>query len=160
MYKRLTVFRMGLIAIAIGGIWTGIVFESSIKISNTFDVDKMSPVTMSLPFDGSGIGFYEIFSNQYNNSILVKVLDAHGNYIAMKTITNKETVNYFIFDHTGQYTLELTNLSSNPVQLTVEFGDTKYQGFGISSSIVLVGTCLLVLAGYLRLKSYISAHPE
>ena len=160
MYKRLTVFRIGLIAIVIGGIWTGIVFESSIKISNNFDVDKSNSVSMSLDLDGSGIGFYEIFSNQYKNSILVKVLDSHGNYIVIKTITNKETINYFIFDHTGQYTLELTNLSSNPVHLTVGFGDTKYQGFGISSSIVLVGACLLALSSYLKLRNYINAHPE
>ncbi|MDE1829444.1 MAG: hypothetical protein KGI25_03880 [Thaumarchaeota archaeon] len=160
MYKMLTPFRIGLIVIAIGGIWTGIVFDSSIKTSNNFHIDKMNSVSMSLALHGRGIGFYEISSNQYSNSILVKVLDEHGTYVGMKTITNKETVNYFTFDHTGQYTLELTNLSSNPVQLSVEFGDTKSQGFGVSSSIILVGACLLMLAGYFRLKNYISAHPE
>lgn len=160
MYKGLTAFRIAVIIIVIGSIWTGIVFASSIKNSENFNLDKISSVTMSLSLHGSGIGFYKISSNQYNNSILVKVLDTHGNYLTMKTITNKETVNYFIFDHTGEYTLELANLSTNPVQLTVEFGDTKYQGFAISSSMVLIGTCLLVLIGYLRLKSYITAQPE
>lgn len=160
MYKVLTVFRVGLIAIAIGGIWTGTVFESSIKTENNFDLDKTGSASMALDLDGSGIGFYEIFSDQYNNSILVKVLDSGGNYIAMKTITNKGTINYFSYDHSGQYALELTNLSSNPVHLTVEFGDTKYQGLGISLSIVLGGALLLLLSGYLRLRSYINAHPE
>jgi len=160
VYKGLSVFRISLIVIAIGSIWTGIVFSSSIKSSEKFDLDKMSSVSMSLPLDGKGIGFYKIFSDQYNNSILVKILDMHGNYLDMKTITNKETVNYFIFDRTGEYTLELTNLSTNPVQLTVEFGDTRYQGFGISSSIVLVGVCLLILVGYMKLKNHITAQPE
>lgn len=120
----------------------------------------MASNSMSLDLQGSGIGFYEISSNQYNNSILVKVFGTNGDYLGMKTITNKETVNYFVFDHTGEYTLELTNLSVNPVQLTVEFGDTKYQEFAIPSSMILVGSCLLVLAGYMRLRGYIIAQPE
>ena len=93
MYKRLTVFRLGLVVIAIGGLWTGIAFNYSTKISNNFDLDSTGPASMSLSLHGSGIGFYEIFSNQYDNSVLVKVLDSQGNYMGMKTITNKETVN-------------------------------------------------------------------
>lgn len=146
--------------ITIGSVWTGMVFASSIKSSDAFDLDNTAMGTMSLNLQGKGIGFYEIASNQYNNSILVKVLDSQGNYLTMKTITNKQTVNYFFYERTGQYTLEFTNLSTNPVHLSVEFGDTKYQAFGLSSSIVLVGACLLLLAGYLRLKGYITAQPE
>ncbi len=160
MFKWLTVFKIAIIVVVIGSVWTGMVFSSSTKDLRNFDIDKMNSDSMSLYLQGSGIGFYEISSNQYNNSILVKILDTNGNYIGMKTITNKETVNYFIFDHTGEYALELTNLSADPVQLTVEFGDTKYQEFGIPCIIVLVGACLLVLSGYLRLRSYITAHPE
>ncbi|MDE2590316.1 MAG: hypothetical protein KGL95_11720, partial [Patescibacteria group bacterium] len=83
-----------------------------------------------------------------------------GNYINMKTITNKETVNYFFFEHTGKYTLYMTNISTNPVQLQIEFGDTKYQEFVVPGSIALVGVCLLLLAGYIRFQSYITAQPE
>ncbi|HJT09424.1 MAG TPA: hypothetical protein VJ771_01425 [Candidatus Nitrosotalea sp.] len=147
-------------AIAVGSIWTAIVFSYSIKDSENVSVNKMGSVAMSLSLYESGIGFYKIDSNQYNNSILVKILDTHGNYINMKTITNKETVNYFVFGHPGKYTLDLTNLSANPVQLQIEFGDTKYQEFVVPCSIVLVGVCLLVLAGYMRFQSYITAQPE
>ncbi|MDE1766219.1 MAG: hypothetical protein KGI27_08115 [Thaumarchaeota archaeon] len=160
VHGRLTVFRIGLIAAAMGSIWIGVVFSASAKNLESFNIDKTDSESMVLSLHGGGIGFYEIYSNQYNNSILVKVLDSHGNYLGMKTITNKETVNYFVFDHTGEYTLELTNLSSNPVQLAVEFGDTRYQEFGIPASMVLVGACLLLLAGYVRLKNYITAQPE
>ncbi len=160
VHKKLPIFRIGLIIIAIGSIWTGIVFSYAMKNSESISIDKMGSVSMPLFLYGSGIGFYKIGSNQYNNSILVKILDAHGNYISMKTITNKETVNYFVFGHTGKYTLDLTNLSANPVQLQIEFGDTKYQEFVVPCSIVLVGVCLLVLAGYMRFQSYITAHPE
>lgn len=160
MFKVLTVFKIGIIFVLIGSSWVGIVFSSSTKDLKNFDIDKMDSDSISVDLQGSGIGFYTISSNQYNNSILTKILDTNGNFVEMKTITNKETVNYFTFDHTGEYILELTNLSTNPVQLTVEFGDTKYQEFGIPLSMILVGACLLVLAGYLRLKSYITAHPE
>lgn len=161
MHRKLSsIFRIGLMVIAVGSIWTAIVFSYSIKDSENVSVNKMDSVAMSLYLYESGIGFYKIGSNQYNNSILVKILDAHGNYISMKTITNKETVNYFVFGHTGKYTLDLTNLSANPVQLQIEFGDTKYQEFVVPCSIVLVGVCLLVLAGYMRFQSYITAQPE
>jgi hypothetical protein len=73
--KKLSVFRIGLIVIVVGVIWTGVVFSSSIKSSENISIDKMNSVSMSLSLYGSGIGFYKISSNQYNNSILVKVLD-------------------------------------------------------------------------------------
>lgn len=160
MHMRLTVFRIGLIAVIIGSIWIGVVFSASTKSMESFNIDKTDSASMVLSLHGSGIGFYEIYSNQYDNSILVKVLDSHENYLGMKTVTNKETVNYFVFDRTGEYTLELTNLSSNPVQLAVEFGDTRYQEVSIPATMVLAGACLLVLAGYVRLKNYITAQPE
>jgi hypothetical protein len=160
VHKGLTVFRIALIAIAIGSIWIGIVFSHTVKDLKDFSLDKSDSVSMPLVFYGVGIGFYEISSNQYNNSILAKVLDSNGNYLDMKIITNKETVNYFIFQHTGKFTLELTNLSANPVQLTVEFGDTKYQEFLIPSLMIFTGACLLMFVGYRRLKSYITAQPE
>lgn len=160
MYKGLTMFRVALIAIVIGSVWIGIVFSYTIKDLKNFNVDKLDSVSMPLLLYGDGIGFYEISSNQYNNSILVKILDSNGNYLDLKTITNKETVNYFVFEHTGEFTLELTNLSSNPVQLTVEFGDTRYQEFLIPSLMIFIGACLLMFTGYRRLKSYITAQPE
>lgn len=160
MYKGLTLFRVALIVIAIGSVWIGIVFSYTIKDLKNFNIDKLDSVSMPLLLYGDGIGFYEISSNQYNNSILVKILDSNGNYLDLKTITNKETVNYFVFEHTGKFTLELTNLSSNPVQLTVEFGDTRYQEFLIPSLMIFVGACLLMFTGYRRLRSYITAQPE
>lgn len=146
--------------IAAGAIWTGMVFASALKESEDFKMESGSMYTMSLPLKGTGIGFYQITSSQYDNSILVRVLDSNGNLASMRTITNKETVNYFTYDHTGQYTLELTNLSPSPMQIAVGFGDTKYQDFGISSSMVLLGSCMLVFVGYTRLRSYITAQPE
>ena len=153
-------FRAALIIIAVGSVWTGLAFSSSIKTSEAVDIDKGASESMQVFLEGKGIGFYQIYSNQYNNILLVKVLDGHGTYMSSKTITNKETVNYFFFNQPGQYTLELTNLGQEPLHLAVGFGDTRYQAFGVSSSLVLVGACLLVLAGCLRLRNYITAHPE
>lgn len=160
MYKRLTTFKISLIAIVIGSIWIGIIFSHAVKDSENFNLDKSDSASIPLVLYGNGIGFYEISSNQYNNSILAKVLNSNGNYLNMRTITNKETVNYFVFQHTGKFTLELTNLSANPVQLTVEFGDTKYQEFLIPSLMIFVGVCLLMFTGYMKLRNYITAQPE
>jgi len=160
LYKGLTIFRIALALTAVGSIWTGAVFASSAKTSQEMDIDKGASGSVQVILQGKGIGFYQVLSDQYDNLVLVKVVDGHGNYLSSRTITNKETVNYFLFNQPGQYTLEMTNLSQNPVHLTIGFGDTRYQDFGISSSMILVGACLLVLAGYMKLRGYITAHPE
>lgn len=160
MRRKITLFRIAVITIAAGSLWTAAVFASSVKVSDTWSLDRSASASASVFLQGPGIGFYQVASGSYNNDIVVRVLDMHGELVATKTITNKETVNYFTYDRPGQYALEVTNISQNPVQVTVWFGDTRYQDFGISSTAVLAGAVLLALAGYIRLRNYITAHPE
>ncbi len=160
MMMPLSTLKIGIILIIIGSIWTGIVFSGAIKESNNIVLDRLGSSITSIDLNGKGLGFYVISSNSYNNVLLAKILDAQGNYIDMKRITNKLTVNYFQFDKTGEYTLEITNFADKPVVLTTQIGDTKFQDFVIPAVIVLLGTILLVFAGYRKLKAYITAQPD
>ncbi|HXX05543.1 MAG TPA: hypothetical protein VEJ68_01855, partial [Candidatus Bathyarchaeia archaeon] len=110
----LSVFRMGIVLVLIGSVWTGIVFSSTIKESKSIILDRLDSARISIDLNGNGLGFYIISANGYDNILLAKILDSQGNYIDMKRITNKLTVNYFQFEKTGEYTLEITNFVDKP----------------------------------------------
>jgi hypothetical protein len=160
MVIPLSVFRIGVILVLIGAVWTGIVFSGTTKESKNIILDRLDSSRISVDLNGNGLGFYIISSNAYDNVLLAKILDSQGNYIEMKRITNKLTVNYFQFDRTGEFTLELTNFADKPVELTTEIGDTGFQNFVIPAIIVLAGTVFLVIAGYKKLHNYITAQPD
>ena len=160
MILPLSVFRLGIILVLIGAVWTGIVFSGTIRESKNIILDRLDSTRISVDLSGNGLGFYIISSNTYDNVLLAKILDSQGNYIDMKRITNKLTVNYFQFDRTGEFTLEITNFSDKPVEITTEIGNTGFQNFIIPASIVFVGTVFLVIAGYIKLHRYISAQPD
>jgi hypothetical protein len=156
----LSIFKIGLFLVLMGSIVTGVAFSGTIKDSKNVTLDRLDSTRISVDLNGNGLGFYVISTNSYNNVLLAKILDSHGNYIDMKRITNKITVNYFQFDKTGKYTLEITNFADKPVDLTTQIGDTGFQDFVVSAIIVLLGTILLMFAGYRKLKAYITAQPD
>jgi len=160
MGMPLSVFRIGIILVLIGSAWTGIVFSGTIKESKSIILDRLDSARISIDLNGNGLGFYIISSNGYDNILLAKILDSQGNYIDMKRITNKLTVNYFQFEKTGEYTLEITNFVDKPVELTTEIGDTTFQNFVIPAIIVFFGTVFLVISGYRKLQGYITAQPD
>lgn len=156
----LTAFRIGIILVVIGSIWTGIAFSDTIKESKNATLNRLDSARISVDLNGNGLGFYVISTNSYNNVLLAKILDSQENYIDMKRITNKITVNYFQFDKTGKYTLEITNFADKQVDLATQIGDTGFQDFAIPAIIVLLGTIFLVFAGYKKLSAYITAQPD
>jgi hypothetical protein len=160
MALPLSAFRIGIIFVLIGSVWSGIVFSDTIKESKNVILDRLDSAKISINLNGNGLGFYIISSNEYNNVLLAKIVDSQGNYIDMKRITNKLTVNYFQFDRTGEFTLEITNFRDKPVELTTEIGDTGFQDFVVPAIIVFIGTILLMFTGYKRLHSYVTAQPE
>lgn len=156
----LSVFRIGIILVLIGAVWTGLVFSGTVKESKNIILDRLDSARISVDLNGNGLGYYIISSNTYDNVLLAKILDSQGNYIEMKRITNKFTVNYFQFDRTGEFTLEITNFGEKPVELTTEIGNTAFQNFVTPAIIVFLGTIFLVIAGYKKLQSYITAQPD
>ena len=159
--KKFTSFRIGLLLMIIGSIWIALVFSTAEKTSQDLSLVTKEGVNLDLDLKGKGLGFYKITIPYYSKEIvLVKVLDPQGNVIDLKRIETKMSVNYFDFSYTGKYTLEITNLSENPIQIKTDFGDTKAVEFTFPSSIALIGMCLIVWSGYKRLRNYSTAHPE
>jgi hypothetical protein len=160
MYIRLTLFRVGLALVILGSVWIAFIFSNADKSFRDSILDTSESSTTHIKLNGDGIGFYFISSNSYQNNLVAKIIDGHGNYLDIKKITNKITVNYFRFDHSNEITLEVTNLSQNPVQISTVVGDTKTYENTIPAILLFVGCCVLMLSGYRRLRHYITAHPD
>ncbi|HWY34442.1 MAG TPA: hypothetical protein VNX68_07330 [Nitrosopumilaceae archaeon] len=159
--RKLTPFRIGLPLIIIGSIWVALAFSTAEKTSQDMNLGTKESASIDLDLKNAGLGFYKITIPNYSKeAILVKVLDPQGNMMDLKRIGTKMSVNYFEFSYTGKYTLEITNLSENPIQIEAEFGNTKSTDFTFPSSIALIGACLIVWSGYKRLRNYSTAHPE
>ena len=159
--KKLTPFRIGLSLILIGSIWTALSFSTTEKISQDLNLDIKESANLSLSLEGKGLGFYKITIPNYSKeTVLVKVLDPQGNVMDLKRIETKMSVNYFQFSYAGKYTLEMTNLSENPIQIKAELGNTKTGDITLPVVMTFVGAFFLVWFGYKRLQNYSTAHPE
>jgi hypothetical protein len=145
----------------IGSIWVALAFSTAEKTSQDLSIGTKENVNIDLDLKGKGLGFYKITIPNYSKeTILVKVLDPQGSMVDLKRIGTKMSVNYFEFSYTGKYTLEMTNLSENPIQIKAEFGNTRSTEFTFPSVIALTGACLIVWSGYKRLRDYSTAQPE
>lgn len=160
MKFQISMVYVGILLIITGSIGAGIILSETNKNSGNFLLDSSSINSISINVKGSGIGFYLISSDSYQNDILAKVVDSHGNFLDIRKITNKITVDYFRFEHNEQVTLELTNLSSKSVHLSTIIGDTQVQEIMYPAILVFVGCIILVFSGYKKLRNYIIEHPD
>jgi hypothetical protein len=160
MNFQISLFHIGILLIIVGTICSGIILSESTKSKSNFLLDSLENNNLSIKVKNSGIGFYLISSENYQNNILAKVIDSHGNFLDIRKITNKVTVDYFRFEHNDQVTLEITNLSDRPVQLSVTIGDTRVQEIMYPAILIFLGSVILVFSGYRKLRNHITEHPD
>ena len=160
MRLKISLFYIGILLIISGSIWAGILLNESNKNTGNFLLENSEAGSLSMKVKGNGIGFYLISSESYQNNILAKVIDSHGNFLDIRKITNKVTLDYFRFEHNDQVTLEITNLSEKPVQLSTTIGDTRVQEITLPAILIFVGAMILIFSGYKKLRNYITEHPD
>ncbi len=160
MKLQISLFYVGILLIITGSIGAGIILSEANKSTTSFSLYSLDVNSVPVKVKGDGIGFYLISSTSYQNNILAKVVDSHGNFLDIRKITNKVTVDYFHFEHDDQVTLELTNLSDKPVKLAVTIGDTKIQEITFPAVSIFAGALILVFSGYRKLRNYITEQPD
>jgi hypothetical protein len=160
MRLPISLFYVGILLIITGSIGAGIILSQSNKNTTSFSLDGLEANSIPVKINGNGIGFYLISSESYQNNILAKVIDSHGNFLDIRKITNKVTVDYFHFSHNDQVTLEMTNLSDKPVKITATIGDTRVQEIMFPAILIFGGALVLVFSGYRKLKNYITEQPD
>jgi len=142
-------------------IWISLVFLEGEKISDEFQLESSDSHSVSLYFEGSGIGFYKIFMPEYlGHAIFVQVRDFNKNIISEQNVHTKMSVGYFKFEKSGKYTINLSNVSKDQINLQVEVGETNSQNLIPSGMIILIGAIIIITTSFLKLKNYKIEHPD
>ena len=82
------------------------------------------------------------------------------NIIEEQKIKTKFSVSYFDFNENGIYTIKVSNISENSVNLQIEFGDTNAQKMLAPGLMILVGSLIIMLISYLKIKNYNIEQPD
>ena len=92
--------------------------------------------------------------------IFVQILDTKENVIAEQIVQTKLSVGYFDFNENGEYTLKITNIAKNQIDVQIEFGNTNSQKMLPSGIMVLVGALIMMIMSYMKIKNYKIEQPE
>ena len=155
------VLKIGIVLIIIGIVWTSVVFNETEKSHDEAFLEESTSMESKLEFTGKDIGYYKIYMPEFTNeNIFVQILDTNLNIIQEQKVKTKLSVAYFDFDKNGIYTIKVSNISENQVNVQIEFGDTNSQEMVIPGLMILTGSLLIMLISYLKIKNYKIEQPD
>lgn len=145
----------------VGISWISMVFLQGDRISEEFLLESSNSHKIDMSFAGEDIGYYKVFMPNFSgDEVFVQVLDTVGNVISEQSVHTKMSVAYFDYEKTGKYSVKIVNVSKNPINIQVEFGDTNSKEMIPAGIIILVGSIMIILASYMKLKNYKIAQPD
>ena len=158
---KISAFKIGLLFVVIGMIWVSVIFNETEKNHDSVLLKKSNSIESKLEFSGIGIGYYKIYMPEFNNqNVFVQILDKNLNVIQEQKINTKFSVAYFDFDKDGLYTIKVSNISENSIDLQIEFGDTHSQKMVTPGIMILLGSLIMMLISYLKIKNYSIEQPD
>ena len=158
---RVSLFKFGLGLIISGMIFLSFVFYDGDRIMENFALKTSDSAEMKMVFEGNDIGYYKIFIPEFSGTgVFVQILDQNRNIISDGIVGTKMSVGYFNFENSGTYFVKITNLSSDPMNIEVEFGDTNGREMIIPGIITLAGGLMVVVALYIKLRDYRIEQPD
>ena len=153
--------KVGLIMVVIGTIWTSFIFNETEKIHDSVLLKESNSFETKTELIDSDIGYYKFYMHEFSgNEIFVQVLDTKNNIIQEQKIQTKMSVGYFDFNENGTYTLKVSNISEDPIDIQIEFGDTNSQKMLPSGIMILAGAILIMMVSYFKIKNYKIEQPE
>ena len=158
---KVSAFKVGLVVVIIGMIWVSVIFNETEKNHEESLLKKSNSIESKLEFSGIGIGYYKIYMPEFiNEDVFVQILDKNLNVIKEQIVNTKFSVAYFDFEKDGVYTIKISNISENQINLQVEFGDTHSQKMVAPGIMILVGSLIMMLISYLKIKNYNIEQPD
>ena len=158
---KISAFKIGLVLIVIGMIWVSVIFNQTEKNHEDTLLKKSNSLESKLEFSGIGIGYYKVYMPEFiKENVFVQILDKNLNIIQEQKVNTKFSVGYFDFDKDGVYTVKVSNISENAINLQVEFGDTHSQNMIAPGIMILVGSLIIMLISYLKIKNYNIEQPD
>ena len=158
---KISAFKIGLVLVIIGMIWVSVIFNETEKNHEDTLLKKSSSIESKLELTGVDIGYYKIYMPEFNDeSVFVQILDKNLNVIQEQKVNTKFSVAYFDFSKNGVYTIKVSNISENSINVQIEFGDTHSQKMVAPGIMILVGSLIMMLISYLKIKNYNIEQPD
>ena len=119
---KISAFKIGLVLVIIGMVWVSVIFNETEKNHEDTLLKKSSSIESKLEFTGADIGYYKIYMPEFNDeSVFVQILDKNLNVIQEQKVNTKFSVAYFDFSRDGVYTIKVSNISENSINVQIEF---------------------------------------
>ena len=158
---KVSLFKLGLILAIVGIVWTAFIFDETEKKYDSIILKESSSFETKSEFSGVDIGFFKLYMPEFaGEEVFVQILDPKKNVIAEQMVQTKMSVAYFDFNEDGKYTMKITNIVKNSINLQIEFGNTNSQKMLPSGIMVLVGALIMMGTSYLKIKNYKIEQPE
>ena len=158
---KISAFKVGLMLVIIGMIWVSGVFNETEKNHDAVILKESNTIESKLEFTESGIGYYKIYMPEFSDeNVFVQILDKNLNVIQEQKVNTKFSVAYFDFNKDGIYTIKVSNISEKSINLQIEFGDTHSQKMVVPGIMILLGSLIMMLISYLKIKNYNIEQPD
>ena len=158
---KISAFKVGLVLVVIGMIWVSVIFNETEKNHDSVVLQKSNSIESKLDFSGVGIGYYKIYIPEFSNqNVFVQILDKNLNVIQEQKVNTKFSVAYFDFNKDGIYTIKVSNISEKSINLQIELGDTQSQKMITPGIMILLGSLIMMLISYLKIKNYNIEQPD
>ena len=158
---KISPFKIGLVLVIVGMVWTAFVFDETEKRYDSIVLKQSNSFEVKSEFFGTDIGYYKLYMPEFaGEEIFVQILDPKDNVIAEQMVKTKLSVAYFDFNEDGEYTLKITNIVKNSIDIQTEFGNTNSQKMLPSGIMVLVGALVMMIMSYMKIKNYKIEQPE
>lgn len=158
---KISLLKIGFTLVIVGAIWIAFIFAETEKVQDSIILKESSSFELKSEFVGGDIGFYKVFMPEFaGEEMFVQILDISDNVIEEKSIQTKMSVGYFDFEQDGTYTLKITNISKNPIDLQVEFGDTNSKEMAPPGVLIFVGAVTVIVMAFFKIKNYNIEQPD
>lgn len=158
---KISLFKISLVLVIVGMIWMSLIFNETEKIHDSVLLKQSNSVEVKSELSGVDIGYYKLYMPEFaGEDVFVQILDTGDNVIEEQKIHTKMAVGYFDFDENGVYTVRITNISNNPIDLQIELGNTNSQKMMPSGVMLLAGALGIMITSYLKIKNYNIEQPE
>lgn len=138
-----------------------IIFDETEKKYDAVVLKESSSFQTKQEFSGIGIGYFKLYMPEFSGEeVFVQILDTKDNVIQEQMVQTKMSVGYFDFNEDGKYTMKITNIGKNPINLKTEFGNTNSQKMFASGIMIFVGAIIIMIVSYVKIKNYSIEQPE
>ena len=158
---KISPFKISLVLIIVGMIWISLIFNETEKTYDSILLKQSNSIEVKSEFSGIDIGYYKVYMPEFaGDEIFAQVLDTNDNVIEEQKIQTKMSVGYFHFNESGIYTVKITNISKDPIDLQIEFGNTNSQKMTPPGIMILVGVLGMMVISYMKIKNHSIEQPE